>query len=298
MGLDILFIIKAIIIAIVEGLTEFIPVSSTGHMILAGNIINFRQEPFASMFEVVIQLGAILAVVVLYWAKIRDSVIDFFTYIIGWVSNIIRMFSGGEIRKVQGEVGFRFGINVIVGSIPAMIIGLILHDKIKSLFTATAVIIGFIVGGILLIVIENKFRKKKHAIRDIDKIAPIDSFKIGCFQCLAMWPGMSRSASTIMGGWVSGLSTPIAAEFSFFLAIPAMVGSSGLDLIKYDYSTMNTTYAISLIIGFVVAFIVALIVIRKFIDYLKKRPMRVFAVYRIGAGIVFAILIFFKFISM
>jgi undecaprenyl-diphosphatase len=277
-GIDILFIIKAIIIGIVEGLTEFIPVSSTGHMILAGSIINFKQEPFVSMFEVVIQLGAILAVVVLYWNKIRDSVIDFFNYI----------FTKGK----KGEVGFRFGINIIVGSIPAMIIGLILHDKIKSLFTAEAVVIGFIVGGILLIIIENKFRKNKHAIRDIDRISPIDSLKIGFFQCLAMWPGMSRSASTIMGGWIAGLSTTVAAEYSFFLAIPAMVGSSGLDLIKFDYSTMNATYVISLIVGFVVAFIVALVVMRKFIDYLKKRPMRVFAVYRVGAGIIFALFMF------
>jgi undecaprenyl-diphosphatase len=105
-----------------------------------------------------------------------------------------------------------------------------------------------------------------------------------------MWPGMSRSASTIMGGWVSGLSTTVAAEYSFFLAIPAMVGSSGLDLIKFDYSKMDVTNAIALIVGFVVSFIVALFVMRKFISYLKKRPMRVFAVYRIGAGIIFAIL--------
>jgi undecaprenyl-diphosphatase len=284
MGLDILFIIKAIIMGIVEGLTEFIPVSSTGHLILTGSIINFKQEPFASMFEVVIQLGAILAVVVLYWNKIRDSVIDFFTYI----------FTKGR----KGEVGFRFGINIIVGSIPAMIIGLLLHDKIKSLFTAGAVVIGFVIGGILLIVIENRFRKNKHAIRDIDKISPIDSLKVGFFQCLAMWPGMSRSASTIMGGWIAGLSTTVAAEFSFFLAIPAMVGSSGLDLIKFDYSTMTSTDAVSLVIGFVVAFIVALIVMKKFIDYLKKRPMRVFAVYRVGAGIVFAILMFFGFLTL
>jgi len=282
--LDILFIIKAIIIAIVEGLTEFIPVSSTGHMILAGSIIGFTGD-FPKMFEVVIQLGAILAVVVLYWEKIRNSVIEFFNYI----------FTKGK----EGKVGFRFGINIIVGSIPAMILGLILHDKIKSvLFGAGPVVIGFIVGGILLIIIENKFRKRKHAIKDIDRITPIDSFKIGCFQCLAMWPGMSRSASTIMGGWVAGLSTTIAAEYSFFLAIPAMIGSSALDLIKYNYSTMTMTHVISLIIGFVVAFIVSLIVMKKFIDYLKKKPMRVFAVYRIGAGIVFAILIFFNFISV
>ena len=237
------------------------------------------------MFEVVIQLGAILAVVVLYWEKIRDSVIDFFEYI----------FTRGK----KGEVGFRFGINIIVGSIPMMILGLILYDKIKSvLFGPGPVVIAFLVGGILLIIIENKFRKNKHAVRDIDKITPIESFKIGCFQCLAMWPGMSRSASTIMGGWVSGLSTTVAAEYSFFLAIPAMVGSSGMDLIKFNYSEMNMTNAIALIIGFVVAFIVALLVMKKFVDYLKKRPMRVFAVYRIGAGIIFAILISFKFISM
>lgn len=283
MGLDLLFILKAIIIAIVEGLTEFIPVSSTGHMILASSIINFKGE-FVDMFEVVIQLGAILAVVVLYWTKIKDSVIEFFAYI----------FSKGK----DGKVGFKFGINIIVGSIPAMIVGLILHDKIKSLFTAIAVIIGFLIGGILLIVIENNFRKKKHSITNIDDITPWASFKIGCFQCLAMWPGMSRSASTIMGGWIADLSTTVAAEYSFFLAIPAMVGSSGLDLLKFDYSLMNATNAVALIVGFVVAFIVSLVVMKKFIEYLKKRPMRVFAVYRIGAAIVFAILIYLNCISV
>ena len=284
MGLDFIFILKAIIIAIVEGITEFIPVSSTGHMILAGDIIGFNQEPFVSMFEVVIQLGAILAVVVLYWQKIKDSVIEFFEYI----------FSKGK----KGEVGFRFGINIIVGSIPALIVGLALHDKIKSLLTSLAVIIGFLVGGILLIIIENNFRRRKHAVKNIDSITPIQSLKVGCFQCLAMWPGMSRSASTIMGGWVSGLSTTVAAEYSFFLAIPAMIGSSGLDLLKFDYSFMTMTNAIALIVGFIVAFIVSLIVMRKFIDYLKKRPMRVFAVYRIGAGIVFAILIYLGVVSV
>lgn len=284
MGIDVLVIIKAIIMGIVEGLTEFIPVSSTGHLILTGSIINFKGD-FPDMFEVVIQLGAILAVIVLYWEKIRDSVVDFFSYV----------FSKGK----KGEVGFRFGINVIVGSIPAFIVGGIFQKKIKSLlFGPKPVVIAFIIGGILLIIIENKFRKNKHAIRDIDKITPIESLKIGCFQCLAMWPGMSRSASTIMGGWVAGLSTAVAAEYSFFLAIPAMVGSSALDLIKFNYSEMNMTNAIALAVGFIVSFIVALFVMRKFIDYLKKKPMRVFAVYRIGAGIVFAILIFFNFISM
>ncbi|SFC57633.1 undecaprenyl-diphosphate phosphatase [Clostridium uliginosum] len=277
MVIDFLFIIKAIVVAIVEGLTEFVPVSSTGHMILVSNLIGFQGE-FVKMFEVVIQLGAILAVVVLYWQKIRDSVIDFFAYI----------FTKGK----KGEVGFRFGMNVIYGSIPALIIGLAFHKKIKTLFNAKAVVIGFIVGGILLIVIENMFRKNKRAVRDIDKITVIQSLKIGVFQCLAMWPGMSRSASTIMGGWVSGLSTSIAAEFSFFLAIPAMVGSSGLDLLSFDYSLMNLTTIISLIVGFVVAFLVSLVVMEGFISYLKKKPMRIFAIYRLIAGIIFGILIF------
>ena len=277
MGLDFLFILKAIVIAIVEGLTEFIPVSSTGHMIIASGIIGFNDpKEFVDMFEVVIQLGAIMAVVVLYWKKIKDSVIEFFTYI----------FSKGK----KGKTGFDFGINVIVGSIPMLIFGLLFYSNIKKLFNIKAVAVGLIVGGCLLIIIENKFRKKKNAVRNIDNITPLQALKVGCFQILAAWPGMSRSSSTIMGGWVAGFSTPIAAEFSFFLAIPAMVGSSGLDLLKFDYSQMTMNLWVTLIIGFIVAFIVSIVVMEKFVAYLKKRPMRVFAVYRIGVGIIFVIL--------
>lgn len=283
MGLDILFIFKAIIVAIVEGLTEFIPVSSTGHMILVGSAINFHGE-FAKMFEVVIQLGAILAVVVLYWKKIKDSVIEFFKYI----------FTKGK----QGKTGFKFGINVIVGSIPAGIVGVLFYSDIKKLFKPEAVIVGFIVGGILLLVIENMFRKKKHATRDIDNISYMQSLKVGIFQVLSMWPGMSRSASTIMGGWIAGLSTPIAAEFSFFLAIPAMIGSSGKDLFEFDFSIMTPTLWIALIIGFIVAFIVSIIVMDKFVTFLKKRPMRIFAIYRVAAGVLLAILVFTKVITL
>lgn len=283
MGLDLLLLVKAIIIAIVEGLTEFIPVSSTGHMILVGNAINFKGD-FADMFEVVIQLGAILAVVVLYWKKIKDSVIEFFKYI----------FTKGK----EGKTGFRFGINVIVGSIPCGIVGVLFYSKIKALFRPEAVIIGFIVGGILLIIIENMFIKKKHAVKNIDKITPMQSLKVGLFQVLSMWPGMSRSASTIMGGWIAGLSTPIAAEFSFFLAIPAMIGSSGKDLLEYDYSGMTTAYWIALAVGFIVAFIVSIFVMNGFVAYLKKKPMRVFAVYRLCAGILLAILVFTRVIVL
>lgn len=283
MGLDLLLLFKAVIIGIVEGLTEFLPVSSTGHMILVGNAINFKGE-FAEMFEVVIQLGAILAVVVLYWKKIKDSIIEFFKYI----------FTKGE----EGKTGFRFGINVIIGSIPCGIVGVLFYSKIKSLFRPEAVIVGFIVGGILLIVIENIFRKRKHAVKDIDKITPMQSLKIGVFQVLSMWPGMSRSASTIMGGWIAGLSTPIAAEYSFFLAIPAMIGSTGKDLLEYDYSGMTTAYWLALALGFIVAFIVSIVVMNGFVSFLKKKPMRVFAVYRLCAGILLAILVFTRVIVL
>ncbi|ALP89823.1 MULTISPECIES: undecaprenyl-diphosphate phosphatase [Clostridium] len=278
MGLDFLFILKAIIIAIVEGLTEFIPVSSTGHMILASSIIGFNDpKVFVDMFEVVIQLGAILAVVVLYWKKIKDSVIEFFTYI----------FTKGK----KGKTGFQFGINVLIGCIPMGVIGIVFYRQIKMLFNPKIVVAGLIVGGILLIIIENKFRKnRKYSTKNIDSITPLQSLKVGVFQVLAVWPGMSRSASTIMGGWVAGLSTPIAAEFSFFLAVPAMIGSTAKDIFEFDFSMMNMTLWITLIVGFIVAFIVSLVVMEKFVAYLKKRPMRVFAVYRVGIGIIFAIL--------
>ena len=236
------------------------------------------------MFEVVIQLGAILAVVVLYWKKIKDSVVEFFKYI----------FSKGK----EGKTGFRFGINVLIGSIPAGIIGVLFYSKIKSLFKPEAVIVGFIVGGILLIIIENLFRKRKHSVKNIDEITPMQSLKVGLFQVLSMWPGMSRSASTIMGGWIAGISTPIAAEFSFFLAIPAMMGSSGKDLFEFDYSVMNTTNWIALIVGFIVAFIVSLVVMDRFVAFLKKKPMRVFAVYRVAVGILLAVLVFTKILTL
>ncbi|MBD5645040.1 undecaprenyl-diphosphate phosphatase [Clostridium botulinum] len=283
MGIDIIFILKAIIIAVVEGLTEFIPVSSTGHMILIGSAINFNGD-FAKMFEVVIQLGAILAVVVRYWEKIKESIVEFFKFI----------FTKGK----EGKTGFKFGVNVIVGSIPIGITGLLFYHKIKSLFRPEAVIIGFIVGGILLLIIENMFRKKEHAVQDIDSITFAQALKVGLLQILSVWPGMSRSASTIMGGWIAGISTPIAAEFSFFLAIPAMIGTSLKDLFEFDYSIMTPTLWSALILGFIVAFIVSIIVMNKFVSYLKKKPMRVFAIYRVLAGLLLAALVFTKIIVL
>lgn len=304
MGINFLFILKAIIIAIVEGLTEFVPVSSTGHMILVGELIHFNTQSggFPEMYEVVIQLGAILAVVVLYWKKISDSVVEFLSYVFSFIglktSNDKRKY---EKRLAESKTGFIFGINVIIATIPAAILGFLFDDDInKYLFSTKTVAVGFIVGGILLIVIENNFRrraKRSKVVKDIDKMSYKQSLLVGCFQCLSLWPGMSRSASTIMGGWISGLSTTVATEFTFFLGIPVMVGASGLKLAKFDYSQMNATNWIALILGFIIAFIVSLVVIDKFINYLKKKPMRVFAVYRVFAGIILAILIFTGFIS-
>lgn len=280
MGFDFIYILKAIVIAVVEGLTEFVPVSSTGHMILVGGLIGFRtgnHGDFAQMFEVVIQLGAILAVVVLYWNKLWKAVVEFFKFI----------FTFGK----SGKEGFLFGINVIVGSIPALIIGLTFLDEIEGLFRPSAVVVGLIVGGILLVAVESWFRRKHNGgnnlgTKDVFDITPIQALKVGVFQCLAMWPGMSRSASTIMGGWIAGISTAAAAEFSFFLAVPAMVGSSAISLFKFDYSMMTSTYIVALIVGFVVAFIVSIVVMDMFVSYLKKKPMRIFAIYRIIIGVI------------
>lgn len=263
-----LLIFKAIIIAIVEGITEFIPVSSTGHMIIFDDLIGFKTTAtpgFASMFEVVIQLGAILAIVVLYWDKIWGATKSFF--------------------KLEKE-GLRFWSVIIVGAIPAVILGLLLDDWIEAnLFNSLTVSVGLIVGAVLLIFVENKYRNKARVDR-MEEVTYMQAFKIGLFQCLALWPGMSRSSSTIMGGWIAGLNNIIAAEFSFFLALPIMVGASGLKLFKYDLSILTGDHIISLIVGFLVAFLVALIVVDRFVAFLKKKPMKIFAIYRIVVGII------------
>lgn len=276
MSANLIFLFKAIIIAIVEGITEFLPISSTGHMIIVGHFINFTGD-FATFFEVVIQLGAILAIVVLYWKKISRSL--------------------QPKNLVPGKQGFRLWFNMAVAFIPAAVIGLIFKHKIDDyLFNTLTVALAMIVGGTLLIIIENKFRKN-HVTRDIDHVTPVQALKIGIFQCLSLWPGMSRSASTIMGGWISGLSTPVAAEFSFFLAIPTMVAASALDLIK-DRPVMNSIEILALVVGFVVSFLVALLVVEKFINFLNKKPMRVFAVYRILVGIILLVLAALKVINV
>jgi undecaprenyl-diphosphatase len=269
MEINLLLIIKAIIISIVEGITEFLPVSSTGHMIIVGYFIEFKGK-FANLFEIVIQLGAILAIVVLYWNKIWTSIKSFFS---------------GE------KSGLKFWCNIIIAFVPAVILGLLFEEKIDSyLFKPIPVAAALIVGALLMIVIENRFRGRYNT-PTIDDVNFKQAFVIGCFQCLALWPGMSRSASTIMGAWVCGLSTVAAAEFSFFLAIPTMIGASGYKLIKTGI-ILTSGELFTLIVGFVAAFLVALIVVERFINFLKKKSMRVFVVYRLFIGIGLLLLIY------
>jgi len=277
--MEIVLMLKAVIIGIVEGITEFLPISSTGHMIIVGNLINFQApaypKQYVDMFEVVIQLGAILAIVVLYWEKIKTSLMNI----------------------MPGQWGFKLWFNILVAFLPSAVIGLLLHKTIEAkLFNAATVSLALIVGGFLMIFMENKYRRG-NTTKSIDDVNVVQAFKIGCFQCLALWPGMSRSASTIIGAWISGLNTVAAAEFSFFLAIPTMVGASVLSL-KNGIGSMDSSQVMALVIGFVVSFIVALVVVDKFIKFLQRKPMRVFAIYRIFVGIVILVLTFTKIITV
>lgn len=279
--MDIYFIFKAIVIAIVEGVTEFIPVSSTGHMILAGDLIGFPETEFTRMFNVVIQLGAILAIVVLYWDKLFTMAKSFFR---------------------REKKGLNFGIALIIGVLPAAFFGFLFEDFIdKYLFKPLPVIIGLFVGAILLIYVEDRYRGRSE-VHQVEDITKLKALKIGFFQCLAMWPGMSRSSSTIMGGWISGLDSKVASEYSFFLAIPVMIGASLVKILKFQsdvgFSSLGSTEWVSFGLGFLVAFLVALICVKGFIGYIQKKPMKIFAYYRIAVSAVFVVLLLTNTISI
>ncbi|MBU5425143.1 undecaprenyl-diphosphate phosphatase [Tissierella pigra] len=272
--MDTIFLaLKSIILGIIEGLTEFLPVSSTGHLVIFQNLIGFNgtNPKYVEMYTYVIQLGAILAVVILYWNKIKDTLLNFFPQKVGYEKS-----------------GFRFWFMIFIACIPGGVFGILLDDLAdKYLFNPISIAITLFVGGILMIYAENKFRNKRVKTKELN-VTVKQAITVGLFQCLAIVPGMSRSASTIIGGWVSGLSTVAAAEFSFFLAIPVMVGMSTLKIYKIGgILALSAAELISLAVGFFVSFIVALVVINKFISYLKKRPMRIFAIYRM----VFAVIV-------
>jgi len=260
-------IIHVIILAIIEGITEFLPVSSTGHMIIASSLMGIEKDDFVKLFEIVIQLGAILAVVVLYFKRFFRS-IDFY-------------------------------VKLVIGVIPAVILGFLLKKQIDVLLEKPLVVAcAFVVGGIILLFVDQWFNKP--TIDDENEIKHLTAFKIGVFQCLAMIPGVSRSAASIVGGMSQKLSRKAAAEFSFFLAVPTMFGATVKDLMDFFNPVKQKPLPAGqlhddlkyLIIGSLIAFVVALLAIKAFITYLQKQGFKLFGYYRIVAGIVIIILYF------
>lgn len=253
----------AIILGIVEGLTEFIPVSSTGHLILAGNLLGFIGEK-ANTFEVVIQLGAILAVAIIYWKK------------------IVSMLHPKEILNFKEN---KLNVwHIAVAIIPIIIVAFLLHKYIKEyLFSPFTVIIGLVVGAIVMIIAENF--SSPNSIKQIDKISMKQALLIGLIQCLSLWPGFSRAGATISGGLFAGLNRKAAAEFSFIIAIPVMIAASGFDMLKM-WNSLNMQDLAILAVGFIVSFIVAYAAVLFFLRLLDKYSLRVFAYYRFAIAFV------------
>lgn len=252
--------IQAIVLAVIEGITEFLPISSTGHMIIASSFFGIAHDDFTKLFTVVIQLGAILSVVVLYFRRFFQT-LDFY-------------------------------FKLFVAFLPAVVFGLLFSKKIDALLeNPITVAISLVLGGIILLKVDDWFTPKEEA-QTTEEITYLSAVKIGLFQCLAMIPGVSRSGASIIGGMTQKLSRKTAAEFSFFLAVPTMLGAT----VKKCYDYYKDGYLLSdqqvnfLIIGNVVAFIVAMLAIKSFIGYLSKHGFKMFGYYRILAGLAILII--------
>ena len=267
-------ILKAILFGIVEGITEWLPVSSTGHLILLDEFVKLNvTEAFFEMFEVVIQLGAILAVLILFFSKLNP-------------------FSKkkSELEKKQT---WDLWLKVVVAVIPSAVLGFLLDDWMDAkLYNFVVVAITLIIYGVAFIAVEQKNKQMQARIQDVHEIDYRTALLIGAFQCLSLIPGTSRSGSTILGGILLGVSRPAAAEFSFFLAIPTMVGASGLKIAKYGYECLKgevpypvSTEIVGLIVGCIVSFLVSMAVIRALMEYVRKRSFAAFGIYRIVLGI-------------
>lgn len=260
-------ILKAILFGIVEGITEWLPISSTGHMILVNEFVKLDVSPeFWEMFLVVIQLGAILAVVVLFWGKLFP-------------------FKFKQKPVVQKDI-FGMWFKIIAACIPAAVVGVLFDEQLEALFyNPVSVSIALIVFGIAFIVIENKNKELKPKVTELSQITYKTAMIIGLFQLIAaIFPGTSRSGATILGALLIGVSRTVAAEFTFFLAIPVMLGASLLKIVKFGLSFTGPE-AVILLVGMAVAFIVSVIVIRFLMGYIKKHDFKVFGWYRIVLGI-------------
>jgi len=265
-------ILKVIILSLVEGLTEFIPVSSTGHMIIVDKFLKLSDnQSFVNAFEIIIQLGAILAVVVYFWHKL-------------WP------FSKG-LTKAQSRGIILKWIKIIIAVLPAVVLGLLFDDIIdKYLFNVTVVASMLVFYGIVLIWVENG-KRGNGGISTVKDIPISKLIGIGLFQCLAMIPGTSRSAVTIIGGVLLGLNRVLATEFSFFLAVPTMLGATLLKIVKMGAKLTGYEWML-IALGFVLSFVFAYIVIKVFMNYIKKHNFKIFGYYRIVLGIAVFILYF------
>lgn len=272
----ILELLKAIILGIVEGITEWLPISSTGHMILVDEFIKLNTSAaFKEMFMVVIQLGAIMAVVLIYFHKLNP-------------------FSSKKSLKEKRNTMFIW-YKVIIGVIPAGVLGLLLDDWLDAKFyNYLTVAIMLIVYGVLFIVIENRNKNIEPVINNFKSLSFKTAFGIGLFQVLSLIPGTSRSGATIIGAMILGTSRHIAAEYSFFMSIPIMFGASALKLIKFGLDFSGTEIII-LLTGMIVAFTVSIVAIRMLIKYIKNNDFKVFGWYRIILGVV--VLLYFKFLG-
>ena len=266
--MDVMEILKAVILGIVEGITEWLPISSTGHMILVDEVLKMNVTPeFKEMFLVVIQLGAILAVVLLFWNKMWP----FTTKQKGWV------------KKDTFSIWYK----VLVACIPAAILELAAGDYIEATFYNYWVVsLALIIFGMAFILIEDRNKRRKPAVNYLSEITYKDAFIIGIFQLIAaIFPGTSRSGATILGAILIGIARPAAAEFTFFLAVPVMFGASLIKVLKFGLA-FTSAEAVILLTGMAVAFVVSVIVIRFLMDYIRKHDFKVFGWYRIILGVV------------
>jgi undecaprenyl-diphosphatase len=263
--LDITLLIKAAIMGIVEGLTEFLPISSTGHLILAGALLGFDDDK-AKVFDIAIQTGAIFAVILVYWQKIRDT--------------MAALPSSKEARS--------FALNVLIAFVPAVILGLLFGKAIKAhLFTPVVVASTFIIGGFIILWAERRQANNPSVarIQEVESMTPMDALKVGLAQCLAMIPGTSRSGATIIGGMLLGLSRKAATDFSFYLAIPTLIGAGAYSLYK-ERALLSLADLPLFGVGLVLSFISALLCIRWLLRYIATHSFVGFAYYRIVFGVV------------
>ena len=279
--MDITLLLKAALMGIVEGLTEFLPISSTGHLILAGALLGFDDDK-AKVFDIAIQTGAIFAVIMVYWQKIRDTVVTL------------------PLHNVQGQASRAFALNVLIAFVPAVVLGLLFGKYIKAhLFTPVVVATTFIVGGLIILWVEKRAARNNWGLTlishsqnsgsvpnySVESMTPLLALKVGLVQCLAMIPGTSRSGATIIGGMLLGLSRKAATDFSFYLAIPTLIGAGAYSLYK-ERALVSMADAPMFAVGLLFSFLSAWVCVRWLLKYIATHSFVAFAWYRIAFGIV------------